>query len=141
MMAADAPAGAAGPRILVVDDTEDLRVLLARVLQRLGARTEIAVHGRDALDRVAEAEAAGRPFDAVLLDMQMPVLDGYAAARALRARGSTLLVVAMTAHSSGEEIARCREAGCDRHLAKPFNPDLLPLLIEELRARTPPSRG
>ncbi len=137
MTAPDARAGAAAPRVLLVDDTEDLRVLLARVLQRLGARTETAVHGQDALDRVAEAEAAGRPFDAMLLDMQMPVLDGYDAARALRARGSTLLVVAMTAHSSAEEIALCRAAGCDRHLAKPFNPELLRLLVEELRARMP----
>jgi CheY-like chemotaxis protein len=124
---------ARAPRVLVVDDTVDLRALLERVLVRFGALAACACDGQEALDHIAAAEAAGRPFDAVLMDMQMPVLDGYHAARALRARGSTVLIVAMTADDGDEDIARCLGAGCDRHLAKPFNPTLLRTLVDELR--------
>ena len=121
------------PHVLVVDDNPDLHLLLERMLSKLGAHVRVAVNGQEALDRVAEAETAGRPFDVVLMDMQMPVLDGYDAVRALRARGSRVPVVALTAFAMAGDAERCLAAGCDAYLPKPVSfPRLRQLLAEVL---------
>src|SRR5262249_1725408 len=76
-------------RILVTDDNEANQQLIGLRLIRAGADVVTALNGKEALDRAGEAAEAGRPFDAVIMDMQMPVLDGYEAVRQLRARGFT----------------------------------------------------
>jgi len=94
-------------RILVVDDGEPNRQLIGLVLGRAGAQVEMATNGEEAVKI-----ASKRDFDVILMDMQMPVMDGYTATRLLRERGMTLPIIALTANTlqGGEE--KCRDAGC-----------------------------
>jgi len=107
--------------ILVVDDRRDMRYLAQHMLEEAGARVSLAGDGREALEEVAAAEAQGAPFDIVLLDMQMPVLDGYAAAKALRERGFDKPIIALTANAMRSDERRCLESGCDDYLSKPLS--------------------
>jgi PAS domain S-box-containing protein len=107
-------------RVLVVDDNIENVRILRFVLEDAGAAIEDAANGREGVDAVLRAEAEGRPFDAILMDMSMPVLDGYAATRELRAGGCESLIVALTAYAMAGDEERCRKAGCDRYMTKPI---------------------
>jgi CheY-like chemotaxis protein len=111
----------AGFRILVAEDGPDNVRLYLRQLGRAGADVRVASNGREAV-ALAQAAAVGvldAPFDLILMDVQMPVLDGLEATRRLRALGFTVPVVAVTAAAGEEERARCLAAGCDGFLEKP----------------------
>ena len=111
----------AGFRILVAEDGPDNVRLYLRQLGRAGADVRVAANGREAV-ALAQAAAVGvldAPFDLILMDVQMPVLDGLEATRRLRALGFTVPVVAVTAAAGDEERARCLAAGCDGFLEKP----------------------
>lgn len=113
----------AGRRLLLVDDNPMNREVGVELLQRAGAAVDIAVDGRAALDVLA----AGRVYDAVLMDLEMPRMDGLEATRAIRAlpnRGE-LPIIAWTAHALPEDRARCLEAGMSDYLPKPVAPDRL----------------
>ncbi len=112
-------------RILLCEDGPDNQRLISLLLQRAGAEVTVAENGQVGCDLVATAAAKGRPFDLVLMDMQMPVLDGYDAVRRLRAAGVDTPVVALTAHAMKGDRERCIQAGCDDYLAKPINRDVL----------------
>ncbi len=107
--------------VLVVDDRRDMRFLAQHMLEEAGARVALAADGREALQEVATAEAAGVGYDIILLDMQMPVLDGYAAAAALRERGFDRPIIALTANAMKQDERRCLESGCDDYLSKPLS--------------------
>src|SRR5690606_3580458 len=107
--------------VLVVDDRRDMRYLAQHMLEEAGARVVQAADGREALEQVAAAEAAGSGFDIIVLDMQMPVLDGYAAAKALRERGFDRPIIALTANAMKQDERRCLESGCDDYLSKPLS--------------------
>jgi PAS domain S-box-containing protein len=107
-------------RVLVVDDHADMRLLARMILEDAGAEVSVAVDGEQALAEVDAAEAESKPFDAVLLDLQMPIRDGYSTAAALRERGYEGALIAVTAHARKEDEARCLAAGCDDHLSKPI---------------------
>jgi sigma-B regulation protein RsbU (phosphoserine phosphatase) len=117
----DGPAPIAG-RILVVDDNLENRDTLARRLQRQGHTTAMAADGAEALE-IARRE----PFDLVLLDVMMPVLDGYATLSALKADPELrhVPVIMISALDELESVVRCIEKGADDYLPKPFNPTLL----------------
>ncbi len=103
------------PALLIVDDSADNRNLLLNQLRRHGDfRLVTAQNGQEAVDLLRE-----RSFALVLMDMEMPVMDGYTAASALRKQGLTVPIVALTAHRGPEQIKKCLQAGCSDYLAKP----------------------
>ncbi len=118
-----------GRRMLLAEDSPDNQWLITHHLQKSGAVVE---HAGDGLQAVAKAQAAwqsGRPFHAVLMDMQMPVLDGYEATRRLRSAGYALPILAMTTHAAAADRQKCLAAGCDDYIAKPIRvPQLLAML-------------
>jgi len=109
-----------GTRVLLVEDNEINRELLLEVLQRAGIESTLAIDGEEAL-AVLERES----FDAVLMDIQMPTMDGYATTRALRQRQSLvdLPVIAMTANARSGDRERCLEAGMNDYISKPIDVD------------------
>ena len=110
-----------GLRVLLAEDGPDNRRLIRVLLQRAGAEVVTAENGRDALDKIREEG----PFDVILMDMQMPEMDGYEATRRLRQDGCTTPVLALTAHALSSARARCLAAGCDEYLSKPVDRDKL----------------
>jgi len=115
-------------RILVVEDNQVNQKVVSAVLRKRGFAVEIANDGREAL---AQLEAAA--FDLVLMDVQMPVLDGLEATSIIRqnARWSGLPIVAMTAHAMNGDRERCLAAGMDGYIAKPVHPTDLVHAIEQ----------
>jgi CheY-like chemotaxis protein/HPt (histidine-containing phosphotransfer) domain-containing protein len=107
-------------RVLVVDDGTENRELVTLVLEEVGLHVEGAENGK-----VGAEMAMGKPFDLILMDMQMPVMDGYAATRLLREKGLTTPIYALTAHAMKGFEQECMSAGCTGYLTKPINIDLL----------------
>ena len=120
--------------ILLVEDGETNRDLIRLVLEDAGARVQCAEDGRQGL----EAGLTG-DFDVILMDMQMPVMDGYEATRRLRDLGYTAPIVALTAHAMRGDRERCLAAGCSGYLTKPIDVDRLLQAIVALSnaGRTP----
>ena len=119
-------------RVLLVDDGETNRRLFRTVLSRLEIVPTEATNGKEGSDAALAAAADGTPFDLVLMDMQMPVLDGYAAAGRMRAAGLAVPIVALTAHAMAGDRDRCLAAGCTDYLSKPVRPADLLALVSDL---------
>lgn len=133
-------------RILLVEDGPDNQRLITFFLKKAGAEVVLANNGQEALDRFRQAKAARRhasgsaaqPFDAILMDIEMPVLDGHAATRRLREEGYTGAIIALTAHAMAHHVEECLWSGCDAHVAKPI--DFNTLLATIRRHLPSPSR-
>ncbi|MFZ4575449.1 MAG: ATP-binding protein, partial [Phycisphaerales bacterium] len=108
-------------RLLLAEDGPENQRLIAHHLRKAGAEVDIAENGKVGLHMLDAAAQDGRPYDLLLTDMQMPVMDGYALARALRESGSAIAIVALTAHAMAEDRARCLESGCDDYATKPID--------------------
>ena len=121
---AEEDADVAGARVLVVEDNALNQVVVQRMLEGWGAEVDVAADGRAGVDAVEAAHAAGRPFDLVLMDIQMPEMDGYDAARRIRARHSraALPILALTASALLEQRGQMKAAGMDGLVLKPFKP-------------------
>lgn len=113
-------------RILVVEDIPTNRKLLTLLLEKMGFEVSIAEDGQRAVDK-AHAES----FDLILMDMQIPHINGYEATRLLRQQGTTTPIVAVTAHAMKGDDERCIEAGCDGYLSKPIDRDKLIAVIRK----------
>jgi CheY-like chemotaxis protein/HPt (histidine-containing phosphotransfer) domain-containing protein len=114
-------------RILVAEDGDSNRRLIQLILSRAGAEVVLVENGKEAVE-----ESRRSDFDLILLDMQMPVMDGYTAANQMRAEGISKPIVALTAHAMRGDEERCIEAGCSEYLTKPIRHDLLLARIVEL---------
>ena len=117
-----------GCRVLLVEDGDTNRRLIHKMLDRRGIEVTDAMNGQVGVDL-----ATTREFDLILMDMQMPVKDGYAAAMELRSKGLTTPIVALTAHAMSGDAEKCRNAGCSDYLTKPIQePRLLRKIAEIL---------
>jgi hypothetical protein len=121
----------AGCRVLVVDDSVDNQQLVQRYLTRKGAEISVANNGAEAVEAVKDGE-----FDAILMDLSMPVLDGYSATLRLRERGYRQPIIAFTAHAMSEVRAKCLASGFNDHIAKPVvMGELTQILMNHIEAR------
>jgi two-component system CheB/CheR fusion protein len=111
-------------RVLLAEDHEANRQILRLRLSQAGAEVVQACNGREAIDIVREATAQGRPIDAVVMDMEMPVLDGYEAVRQLRLDGFKGPILAVTAYAMTADREECLTLGCDDFISKPVDWDL-----------------
>lgn len=121
-----------GLRFLLAEDSADLRTLLTFELERRGAAVDAASDGQEALEL-----AASSPHDLILMDVDMPRVDGLTATRRLRARGVHTPVIALTAFAMRGDRERCLEAGCDAYLGKPVDFASLLATIARLTSREP----
>lgn len=107
--------------VLIVDDRRDIRFLTSRLLTRVGAAVEEASDGIEAMEKVQSSASRGGSFDLIVLDMQMPRLDGYQVARRLRQSGFDKPIIALTAEAMDGDAQRCLDCGCDAYASKPID--------------------
>lgn len=133
---ADAPFDWSGRTILAAEDNELNREIVTEILHQFGARVLTAVNGTEAV----QTFLAAQPFsiDAILMDMQMPEMDGCQAAAAIRSSGRAdaggIPIVAVTANAFAEDIARTTQAGMNDHISKPIDTKQLKQILEKLIA-------
>nr|MCU0617991.1 ATP-binding protein [Gemmatimonadaceae bacterium] len=108
-------------RVLLAEDGPDNQRLIGHYLRTAGATVTIAENGAIALEAMRSALATTTPYDLLVTDMQMPELDGYSLAKALRREGVTTPIIALTAHAMAEDRTRCLAAGCDDYVRKPID--------------------
>jgi signal transduction histidine kinase/HPt (histidine-containing phosphotransfer) domain-containing protein len=125
-------------RILLADDGIDNRELLSFYLRRAGADVTLAVNGKEASEIALASHLAGTPFDLILMDMQMPELDGFGATARLRSKGYTGAIVALTAHAMESHRQACLKAGCTDYLSKPIASAVLIAKAAEFMQPQPP---
>lgn len=126
-------------RILLAEDRPDNQRLLAGILEDAGADVTVVDNGREALDRVLVlpdssegcTDGATHQFDVILMDMRMPVMDGYTAVRRLRQEGYVGPIIALTAHAMIHDRQKCLDVGCDDYASKPIEPARLLKIVAQ----------
>ena len=127
--------------VLVAEDDRVSQFYIAEVLKNLGCSSDLVSNGEDALDAVEQGH-----YDLVLMDCQMPEVDGFSAAREIRKREAAgripgrVPIVAVTANTLEGDRERCLEAGMDEYICKPVEPDSMRVLLERLLAQPPVPR-
>jgi CheY-like chemotaxis protein len=123
-----------GLHILLAEDGPDNQLLITHILKKAGAVVELAEDGREAMGKASAALRTGVPFDIILMDMQMPEVDGYHATGQLRSQGYTGPIIALTAHAMATERQKCVDAGCNDYATKPID---RPALFETILKYAP----
>ena len=127
------PADPLDYHVLLVEDNEDHQPLLSQILRRAGVRVTIAENGQQAIDLATARREPGSAFDLILMDLQMPVVDGLTAVRRLRAAGFVHPIVALTARAVSSDRDNCLKAGFNDFLRKPINgEELIARLVAHL---------
>ena len=117
----------------MAEDAVDTQLLIRQILKKQGAEVEFANDGKQAIEL-----AQAKDYDIILMDIQMPIVDGYQATRRLRSKGYRRPIIGLSAHAMREEQEKIIAAGCNEHLAKPFDPKRLIRLIEDLTYSSKP---
>lgn len=112
-----------GIHVLVVDDNPDNRSIIQFLLEEAGATIMTANNGQASVKTVIE-QPLTEAFDIILMDIQMPIMNGYEATAKLREHGYKLPIIALTAHAMSDDQQRCRDAGCDDYITKPIVPNV-----------------
>jgi signal transduction histidine kinase/CheY-like chemotaxis protein len=116
-------------RVLLAEDGVENRDVIMLHVRRAGCHVVAVEDGKQAVDLACRAWRGGEPFHIILMDMQMPVMDGYTATTLLRAEGYSGVIIALTAHAMKEDRDRCLEVGCDEYVSKPIDvPRLLNMM-------------
>ncbi len=127
----------AGKHILVVDDIEVNRMILVKILDTLGAVCDIAVNGQEAVDKFVGSQPGD--YDLILMDVQMPILNGYEATKAIRGSGhpcaDSIAIIAMTANAFVDDVRDALASGMDAHVSKPIVLDQLKAVLQEVLER------
>lgn len=110
----------AGKKVLIVDDVIDNQLVVRLYLSRVGMNVDNAKNGLEALEKTKNSE-----YDLILMDMQMPEMDGYTAVKILRGRGFNKPIIALTAHAMKEDRNKCINAGCNDYVSKPMESQVL----------------
>lgn len=122
-----------GRHFLVVEDNEINSEILSEILRIEGASCEVAENGQLAVEHFSQAQPGS--FDAILMDVQMPVMNGYEASRAIRALdredAGQIPIIAMTANAFAEDVKDAIDAGMNAHIAKPIDTELLKRTIKQ----------
>ena len=127
-----------GMRILLTEDNEINQQIAVELLEGVGAKVDVANNGREAVEKLFR-QPIPAPYDVVLMDLQMPEMDGYQATAKIRSdnRFNHLPIVAMTAHATVEERQRCLDAGMNDHVSKPIDPALLFATLQQFHSPRP----
>lgn len=128
-----------GRKVLLAEDGLDNQRLLTFILERAGAVVEVVDNGQAARDAILDSWKQDTDFDCVLMDMQMPIMSGYDATRAVRSEGYSGPIFALTAHAMVGDKELCLDAGCDQYITKPVNRKKLIQAIYDAAMATPSS--
>lgn len=125
--------GLKGMNLILVEDSKDNQILVKHILEKAGANVQVADNGLEALEIIA-----GQDFDVILMDLQMPIMDGFRATAELRQAGYTKPIIALTAHALKEEREHSLASGFDEHICKPVDRELLIRTVSGFRRGDPP---